>query len=113
MKINTLLLYVTVLLTPLFTTSCSLVVHVKDYYNVKSHVLPNIQKPPINTARIVFFRPPQHALNAGWMLNIIDGDKTIGILPINSYFIYDTEPGRHIFGVMSGQLSDFLRADIE
>jgi hypothetical protein len=91
-----------------FSISC---VSGSKYYHIKKEKISDMQIPPEGKARVVFFRP-QTGMLGQLFFNIYDADTLIGILPENSFFIYDTEPGEHIFGGQMVKLTDFLKADI-
>lgn len=71
-----------------------------------------IQNSNSETARIVFLRPTEGLLSA-YHIGIYDGNELIGILPSSSYFTYNAQPGKHIFGSLYFLTTDFLKADIE
>lgn len=79
-------------------------------------VLPNdsfaIRDTNTETARIVFLRPTEGILSA-YHIGIYDGNELIGILPSTSYFAYNAQPGKHVFGSLYFFATDFLEADIE
>lgn len=82
------------------------------YYVVKKHIRYEKQKVPKGKARVVFMRPGSYS--TGFEdVGIYDGDASIGVLPPNTFFIYDAEPGKHIFGAYWMVKMDFLKADIE
>jgi hypothetical protein len=96
-----------VLITVAFCCSCS-----KPLFTVvPSDPLPT-RNPNPETARVVFFRPAEGFLSA-YHIGIYDENQLIGILPSTSYFTYDAQPGKHIFGSLYFFKIDFLEADIE
>ena len=72
----------------------------------------NIRNTNSETAKIVFLRPTEGLLSA-YHIGIYDENELIGILPSLSYFTYNAQPGKHIFGSLYFFRTDFLEADIE
>ena len=82
-------------------------------YRGEKNNLGELQKPGAETARVVFIRH-QKGFVAQGVIAIYDGNDLIGGLSPQSYFTYDTKPGRHIFGCYSNPPGmDFLLADID
>jgi hypothetical protein len=71
-----------------------------------------MERPDAGTARVVFIRPQAGFAGQG-VVAVYDGDELIGGLAGNGYFLYDAEPGEHLFGCYASQPGmDFMKADI-
>lgn len=71
-----------------------------------------MEQPGADTARVVFIRP-QTGLAGQGVVAVYDGDELIGGLAGNGYFLYNAEPGEHLFGCYASQPGmDFMKADI-
>lgn len=82
-------------------------------YRVEQNNLNALQKPGADTARVVFIRP-QKGLAGQGVAAVYDDDALIGGLSAYSYFAYDAQPGKHIFGCYATSSGmDFLEADID
>jgi len=79
------------------------------HYIVKDNTLSNHQNRG-NKSTIIFIRQ-QSGFGGTHDVAVYDGDKLIGILSKSSYFVYETEPGDHLFASYSAKL-DFLKANI-
>ena len=66
--------------------------------------------PAPGKSKVVFVRPGQF-MGDGVVFGVHDGDRLIGVVPGSSYFVYDCEPGRHLF---SSSMEDIaiLEADL-
>jgi hypothetical protein len=65
-----------------------------------------ITMPAAGKAKVVFVRPSSYG--GAVAFNVHDGDKLIGVLPGNSYFVYECEPGHHLF---SSSMEDVAMLD--
>jgi hypothetical protein len=90
-----------------FSYSCA-----KPLFTVVQNDSYTIQNTNTEAARIVFLRPTEGLLSA-YHIGIYDENKLIGILPSLSYFTYNAQPGKHIFGSLYFLTTDFMEADIE
>jgi hypothetical protein len=101
--------YILILIIPVILASCSSpALHI-----TKKNDLFESGRPRQDRARVVFIRPQTGFAGQG-VIAIYDSDKLIGGLSGNSYFIYDADPGEHVFGCYSDPpLMDFLKADID
>lgn len=90
-----------------FTCSCA-----KSLFTVVPNDSSAIRDTNAETARIVFLRPTEGLLSI-YHIGIYDGNELIGILPSTSYFTYNTQPGKHMFGALYFFTTDFVEADIE
>ena len=90
-----------------FSYSCA-----KPLFTVVQNDAYAIQSTNTGTARIVFLRPTEGLLS-GYHIGIYDGNELIGILPTLSYFTYNAQPGKHMFGSLYFHTTDFLEADLE
>lgn len=95
------------LMVAAFSYSCA-----KPLFAVVQNDSYAIQNTNPETARIVFIRPAVGLLSA-YHIGIYDEDELIGILPSSSYFTYNAQPGKHIFGSLYFFRTDFLEADIQ
>jgi hypothetical protein len=80
-----------------------------NHYVLKENTLSNISNKN-NKATIVFIRQ-QIGFGGTHDVAVYDGDKLIGVLSKSSYFVYETEPGEHLFASYSAKL-DFLKANV-
>jgi hypothetical protein len=81
-------------------------------HGFQEHDLFAMEQPDAGTARVVFIRPQTGFAGQG-VVAVYDGDELIGGLSGNGYFVYDAEPGEHLFGCYSSQPGmDFMKADI-
>jgi hypothetical protein len=81
-------------------------------HNFQDHDLSAMEQPDAGTARVVFIRPQTGMAGQG-VVGVYDGDRLIGGLSGNGYFVYDADPGEHLFGCYSSQPGmDFMKADI-
>ncbi len=79
----------------------------------QDHDLSAMGRPDDSMARVVFIRPQTGMAGQG-VVGVYDGDRLIGGLSGNGYFVYDAEPGEHLFGCYSSQPGmDFMKADID
>lgn len=99
--------FLLLLMIAAFSCSCA-----KPLFTVVQNDVYAIQNTNTETARIVFLRPTEGLLSA-YHIGIYDGNELIGILPSLSYFTYNAQPGKHIFGSLYFITTDFLKADIE
>lgn len=82
-------------------------------YSIKEHNMAKMGAPAPNSARVVFFRSQSGFVGQG-ILAIYDGNELIGGLSGTGYFVYEAEPGEHVFGCYSDPPSmDFLKANID
>ena len=70
---------------------------------------PNITMPPAGKARVVFLRPSSYAYAIHF--GVHDGENLIGVMTASSYFTYDCEPGKHLFGTSMEDVA-LLDADL-
>lgn len=81
-------------------------------HDFQDHDLSAMGRPDASVARVVFIRPQTGMAGQG-VVGIYDGDRLIGGLSGNGYFVYDAEPGEHLFGCYSSQPGmDFMKADV-
>lgn len=81
-------------------------------HDYKDHDLSTMGQPDASVARIVFIRPQTGMAGQG-VVGVYDGDQLIGGLSGSGYFVYDAEPGAHLFGCYAHQPGmDFMQADI-
>lgn len=81
-------------------------------HEYQDHDLLAMGQPDAGVARIVFIRPQTGMAGQG-VVGVYDGDELIGGLSGNGYFVYDAEPGEHLFGCYAHQPGmDFMKADI-
>ncbi|MCP4378363.1 MAG: hypothetical protein GY794_19580 [bacterium] len=101
-----------------FVVSCALVMvsacgSAPVLHDFQEHDLFTMERPDTGTARVVFIRPQTGAFTGPGVVAVYDGDELIGGLSHNGYFVYDAEPGEHLFGCYSSQPGmDFMKADI-
>jgi hypothetical protein len=69
-----------------------------------------IEMPAPGKAKVVFVRPGQF-VGGAITFDIHDEDRLIGVLPEGSFFVYECQPGRHIFSTSMENLT-FLEADL-
>jgi hypothetical protein len=87
----------------------------EKHFLLKPNTINQLGPAPKDVARVIFFSPTSivSSLSIGSLI-ASDGDKEIGPITGKSYFVYDTNPGKHIFGVSVNRIRfDFMRADIE
>ncbi len=65
--------------------------------------------PAAGKSRVVFVRP--NALATAITFSVHDGEKLIGVLPYSAYFVYDCEPGHHLFSASMENVA-MLEADL-
>ena len=81
-------------------------------HDYKDHDLSAMGQPDAGVARIVFIRPQTGMAGQG-VVGVYDDNELIGGLSGNGYFVYDAEPGEHLFGCYAHQPAmDFMKADI-
>jgi len=81
-------------------------------HDYQDHDLSAMGQPDASVARVVFIRPQTGIAGQG-VVGVYDGDELIGGLSGNGYFVYDAEPGEHLFGCYADQPGmDFMKADI-
>jgi hypothetical protein len=61
-------------------------------------------------SKVVFVRPGQF-MGDGVDFNVHDGDRLIGVVPGSSYFVYDCEPGHHLFSASMEDIA-IMEADL-
>jgi hypothetical protein len=85
------------------------------HFVLKPNCLNELGPVPNGKSRIIFFSPTNIVSNLSkGSLLLSDGENEIGPLTGQSYFIYETAPGSHIFGTSINRLRfDFIRAEIE
>ena len=83
-----------------------------NFYNVKNNILTDTKNKSTTKAKIVFLRPEQSGTNKAEVLPVYDNENLIGMLPNKSHFVYETDPGEHLFGGLMGFKIDFLKAYI-
>lgn len=81
-------------------------------HDYQDHDLSAMGQPDAGVARVVFIRPQTGMAGQG-VVGVYDRDELIGGLSGNGYFVYDAEPGEHLFGCYASQPGmDFMKADI-
>jgi hypothetical protein len=81
-----------------------------SFYNVKNNLLTDTKNNSPTKAKIVFLRPEQFGTNKAEVLPVYDNETLVGMLPNKSHFVYETDPGEHLFGGLMGFKMDFLKA---
>ena len=81
-------------------------------HGIQDHDLVTMERPDAGIARVVFIRPQTGFAGQG-VIAVYDGDELIGGLSGNGYFLYDAEPGEHLFACYADRPGmDFMKADI-
>jgi hypothetical protein len=65
-------------------------------YGHREHAMAAMDRPDAGTARVVFIRAQTGFAGKG-VVAVYDGDKLVGGLSGNGYFVYDAKPGKHFF----------------
>src|ERR1051325_3250705 len=62
------------------------------------------EMPPPGKSKVLFVRPSQF-LGEAIAFHVHDGDHLIGVLPGTSFFVYECEPGNHLFSASMEDLA--------
>jgi hypothetical protein len=81
---------VVLLMVVLFGTGCA------SNYTIGRRSGLGLEMPATGKSKVVFVRPSQF-MGDGMDFAVHDGDKLIGVVSGSSYFVYDCEPGQHLF----------------
>ncbi|WGD35592.1 hypothetical protein [Olleya sp. YS] len=88
-------------------TTILLIVFAFTSYKATSQVL---EKPTEGKSLVYIMR--SNNLGAGLNFRVYDKDKFLGALPSGAYFIYECDPGEHLFWAAS-ENRDFVEANLE
>ena len=99
MKMNTIqrCFLIIIFLFLYFTCAITQNVSADPQYVIKEDVTGVVPKPSEGKAMVVFIRSARYS--TGYTsVRIYDGEKLIGLLSSDTYFAYETNPGKHLFG---------------
>jgi hypothetical protein len=67
--------------------------------------------PSPEKTKVVFVRPPQFLVGEAMTFNVHDAERLIGVLPATSFFVYECDPGHHVFSSSMENLA-YLEANL-
>lgn len=98
------------LLVVVVATASACAIKQSKYLNYADDPGAKLEPPPADKAMVVFLRPSKYAYKVSAV--VFDGDDFVSVIMSRSYLTYLTEPGQHMFMVIS-EAADFLEADLE